>query len=112
VSAKIPKGWRAMKSGEILRYGDLLMLLDGSTITAGFVGESVVDQSQTSCPYIRRIRAPRKHRFDGMTLREVLTELRNEAIKKHGLGICADANAAHNFAREVRRRDALRRARK
>ena len=60
MSAKIPKGWRAMREGEILCDEDLLLLDYGRTIPVGIViGDSVIDQSQSQWPYIRRIKTPK-----------------------------------------------------
>ena len=103
---------RQMHKGEILRKGDKIAWRDGTIDDASLIGESVAcDQLPSNNPYIRRIRAPRKHRFDGMTLRDVLTELRHDWHMNGEQGYSSDY-VAPRFAREVRRRDALRMARK
>ena len=112
MSAKIPKGWRVMRDGEKVRAGDAIAYRGKPAVVgSACFGEIASDEADSALPFIRRIRAPRKHRFDGMALRDVLTKLNDEWRANAPTYYSCDY-IAPRFAREVRRRDAMRRARK
>ena len=97
-----------MRDGEITTVGDAVarngkadILVDPYSI---LVGEVCSHQHLSAIPFIRRIRKSRPHRFDGMTLGEVLQRLWEKAPS----GCDIQYWLATRFAREVRRRDKVR----
>ena len=109
MSAKIPKGWRVMRDGEIVKAGDgilscnnVLHIITRNAPSIGWIAKS------GGVFFIRRIRKARPHRFDGMTLANVLEKISDEWFCKSVTACSEYEYVAPRFAREVRRRDKMR----
>lgn len=60
---KIPKGWRKLRRGSIIRKGDRFVYIDGANLAANrFVGAKTADACLDYGLTIRRITRPAKRR--------------------------------------------------
>jgi len=98
---KLPKGARWLLAGEKIKSTDVFVSAfdDEITSAARWNGDKYLGHT----PCYRPAAAPRKHRFDGMTLGQVLIELSEDVMCRY-----SEQRTAIAFAREVRRRDKMR----
>ena len=107
MSAKLPDGCRwLVKNKDTIRKSDTWIIRRKHVPASMAIGVGQKYAGVTPC--YRRLAAPRKHRFDGTTLGEVVLHYERKWRNLESCRYYLHDYVAVNVAREVRRRDALK----